>query len=267
MSSPHYTHDFLLNIGGINIGVYLSQDPHQDYYWQDFFPNRLKAFLIDKRSDLHPRFKIIFTGPRTDFRKPGHRRLPQKVNLPRIKGRRLIFSNLLHPNLLLLSLYPLLERELGRHQILFLHASGVAIGNRALLFCGDSGAGKSTLLAQRPPQSVILGEDRVLISLTEGKVLAYASPFNDKAVIEASPSPGIPVSGIVFINKRDPAKLEKIRPTDAVTLILNQLLSGSYNQAANRLLLAAATILSHQTYLLSYSQGEKVSHLLKKLVK
>lgn len=267
MSSPHYTHDFLLNIGGINIGVYLGKNLQHDYFWREFFSTRLKSCLIDNKSDPFPVYKIIFSGPRVEFRKIDKRTVSKQINYPHIRGRTLIFNTLLHPNLLLLSIYPLIERELAKKHVLALHASGFATKDRTLLFCGDPGAGKSTALSLHPKESLVIGDDKILLRMTDDEIIAMPSPFNDKVIVDDLPPSRVSVSGVVFIKKQGPTKLMKLSPEIALPEILNQILTQPYNNKIRGLLLKTSRILSHKAYLLSYSLGEDVSSIISEIAK
>lgn len=267
MTSPHYTHDFLLNIGGINIGVYLGKNLQQDYFWRNFFSTRLKSSLIGDNPVPLPLFKIIFTGPRAEFRKIDKRTIGKQINYPQTRGHSLYFNNLLHPNLLLLNIYPLIERELAKKNILTLHASGLVLNNRAILFCGDPGSGKSSILSQRPNDSVIIGDDKIILKAKDNEALAFSSPFNDKVVVDDLPNTGVPVSGVVFIRKQSPAGITKISPPRALPLILNQLLTPPFNNDIRKMLLVVSRVLSQNTYHLSYTLGEDITPIIKGISK
>lgn len=267
MTSPHYNHDFLLNIGGINIGVYLGKDLYQNYTWREFFTNRLKSCLVDNTSDPSPAHKIVFTGPRAKLFKLDNRTTRKHIRYPQIKGRTLTFNNFLHPNLLVANLYPLIEKELAKKHLLTLHASGIVIDGCAILFSGASGSGKSTVLAKRPKESLILGDDKILLRTKNGKVMAIPSPLNDKIVVDDLPNTGVPVSGVVFIKKQSPTGITKISPPRALPLILNQLLTPPFNNDIRKMLLVVSRVLSQNTYRLSYTLGEDITPIIKEITK
>lgn len=265
MTSPHYTHDYLINIGGINIGIYLGNNLYQSKIWRDFFSTRLTSSLIDKNSDPFPSFKVVFTGPRLNLFKPDARTVGKHIQYPRIRGRVLTFNNFLHPNLLVLHLFTLIERELAKRSLLTLHASGIVIGGRAILFSGVSGSGKSTALMQRLEGSQVLGDDKILLKIQGEDVLAFPSPLNDKVVVDLPSSPGIRVSGIIFIKKQGPAEITKISPKEAFPSVLNQVLTPPYNNTVRRSLLSLAKTLSHCTYQLNYRLGENIVPLIQEI--
>lgn len=244
----------------------MGKNLQNDNNWKVFFATRLKNCLLDNNLDPRPSFKVIFSGPRAEFRKIDKRTVGQ-INYPQIRGRSLIFNNLLHPNLLLLSLHALIERELAKRGILTLHASGIVIGKQALLFCGDPGSGKSTILSYRPKDSVVIGDDKIILKINNDEVLAYSSPFNDKVIAGNIPAEGVLVSGLVFIKKQGSPSCCKIPPSESITLVLNQMLTKPYNNQIRGLLLKTAKALSYKTYLLSYTLGEDVGHILNEIVK
>lgn len=250
MTSPHYTYDFLINIAGINIGVHFEKNLQNDYYWRDLFSTRLKNCLLKNNIGLHPSHQIFLTG-----------RVRDHVCLPQVKGRTLVFSNLLHPNLLFLNLHNLIQRELAHRNILSLHASGVVTGSAAVLFSGISGSGKSTALSQKPKKSLVIGEDCVLIEIVNGRVIAHPSPFNDKLIVDRLPPSGAPISKICFIDQHGPVKITKILPIQALPLILSQLITPPYNITIRKLLMEISSILSQNAYQLNYSLGEDIHEI------
>jgi hypothetical protein len=68
---------------------------------------------------------------------------------------------------------------------LVLHAAGVVHGGRALAFAGVSGAGKSTLvrLAAGWSGAAALNDDRIILRLQEGTVMAYGTPWPGEAAV------------------------------------------------------------------------------------
>lgn len=267
MTPPHYTHDFLLNIGGINIGVYLGEGLYQNQTWREFFTKRMNSCLVANSSNPSPTHKIIFTGPRIKYFKPDSRTIGKHIQYPQIKARTLTFNNFIHPNLLIMNLYSLIEKELARRHLVTIHASGMAIDGRAILFSGISGSGKSTALTQRPKGSLVLGDDKILLKDKDNKIMALQSPLNDKVVVDNLPEDGIPVSGVIFTKKQGPVKITKVSPSEALPLILNQLLTPPYNDVVRRLLLVVAGRLSQNTYYLSYTLGENIVPIIKKVLK
>ena len=68
------------------------------------------------------------------------------------------------------------------------HASAVAFDKESLLFIGPSGVGKSTIVRLRPPSTLLLADDLVMLHFTPRGSEAWATPF----LAESPPSRGGP---------------------------------------------------------------------------
>jgi hypothetical protein len=119
---------------------------------------------------------------------------------------------------------------------LVLHASAVAVGGRAVLFCGPTGRGKSTLaLALGESGHGVLGEDGVAIDLESGRPVAFPgargirvrSSGADGArrtdlVPDPAPAepPPCPVAAVVLLGERGEAlTVEALEPARALALL------------------------------------------------
>lgn len=81
--------------------------------------------------------------------------------------------------------YPLEEVLFQHHAAakgsLVMHACGVAVGNKAFLFCGESGAGKTTmarLWCKHQQGAMVLSDDRVLLREHRGRIWAFGTPWH-----------------------------------------------------------------------------------------
>lgn len=119
---------------------------------------------------------------------------------------------------------------------LVLHASGVATGGRAVLFCGPTGRGKSTLALELGKAGHgVLGEDGVAIDLAGGEPVAYpgargirvrsldvdGSPRTD-LVPDPAPEepPPCPVAATVLLGERgEGISIEPLAPARALALL------------------------------------------------
>lgn len=77
----------------------------------------------------------------------------------------------------------LLMHYLAQDRGVILHACGIVIEERAILFLGESGAGKSTLARMWNQEKGvdILSDDRVIVRKKDGKFRAYGTPWHGEA--------------------------------------------------------------------------------------
>lgn len=106
-----------------------------------------------------------------------------------------------------------------------LHASCVVIDDKAYLFSADSGTGKSTHtglwlqhLADKNPY--ILNDDKPAIRVFDDGVYAYGTPFSGKHDI--SENKKVTVQGICFLEQSKINFIQKLEPSEAIKLFLEQ---------------------------------------------
>ncbi|HEX5375603.1 MAG TPA: hypothetical protein VFW48_05550 [Solirubrobacterales bacterium] len=119
---------------------------------------------------------------------------------------------------------------------LVLHASAVAIGDRAVLFCGPTGRGKSTLaLALGEAGHGVLSEDGIAIDLERGAPVAFpgargirvrSSDADGGRRTDLAPDPGpsepppCPVAAVVLLGERGGAlTVEPLEAARALALL------------------------------------------------
>jgi hypothetical protein len=119
---------------------------------------------------------------------------------------------------------------------LVLHASAVAVGGRAVLFCGPTGRGKSTLaLALGEAGHGVLGEDGVAVSLGREGPVAYpgargirvrglAADGARRTDLAPDPGPGepppCPVAAVVLLGERGEAlSIERLPAARGLALL------------------------------------------------
>jgi len=107
----------------------------------------------------------------------------------------------------------LMVQYLSRGHGTLLHACGIMLGGKGVLFVGHSGAGKSTMarLLRDEANISILSDDRIIVRKKEGVFWMYGTPWHGEEEF-ASPE-GYPLDKIYFIKH---AQSNEIRGTNAI---------------------------------------------------
>ena len=123
--------------------------------------------------------------------------------------------------------YPLDELLFQHHLAhaggLVLHACGVAIGGRAVLFCGRSGAGKTTLarLFRRVlPAATVLSDDRIVVRRRGRSWRAFGTPWHGSGRFATAGS--APVAAVAFLEQSRGTRLLPIPVANAAVRLLAQ---------------------------------------------
>jgi hypothetical protein len=109
---------------------------------------------------------------------------------------------------------------LARGYGLLLHACGVKVGEKGLLFAGTGGAGKSTmagLWAGRAEVS-ILGDDHIIVREREGRFWMYGTPWPGQGGV-FSPE-AAPLERIFVLQHAEENRLLPLSPRDAASRLL-----------------------------------------------
>lgn len=106
-----------------------------------------------------------------------------------------------------------------------LHASAVALENRALLFSGPCGAGKSThagLWQQYfgPDRAVIINDDKPALRLINSTFYIYGTPWSGKTSLNVNIR--VPLEAIVFLKQAEENHIRRLDNKEAVKLIIYQ---------------------------------------------
>jgi hypothetical protein len=94
----------------------------------------------------------------------------------------------------------LFQHRFAREGSMEVHACGIVVNGRAVLFCGHSGAGKTTmakLWRRHRPEDLILSDDRVIVRPGKGGLWAYGTPWHGEGCF-GSPE-GRPVGAVFFL--------------------------------------------------------------------
>jgi MoaA/NifB/PqqE/SkfB family radical SAM enzyme len=112
-------------------------------------------------------------------------------------------------NLHALTLFPsdqiLLARAFADRQACFIHAAGMEIGGKGLLFVGHSGAGKTTAAMMLRTQGVVLCDDRIVVRRwPDGLRIHGTWSHGDLADVSAGSAP---LAAILFLEKANANRL------------------------------------------------------------
>lgn len=117
-----------------------------------------------------------------------------------------------------LALYRKIVTEALKSDVLLIHGSAVAVDGKAYIFTAESGTGKSThtrlwreLLGEK---AVMINDDKPLIRVKDGKVIAYGSAWNGKHKLGNNVSAEL--SAICILKRGDTNKIRKIDDVKSV---------------------------------------------------
>ena len=127
-------------------------------------------------------------------------------------------------NLHSLTMFPsdqiLLARMLADREACFLHASGIVMNGKGLLFVGHSGAGKTTVATMLREQGKVLCDDRIIVrSWPEGLRIHGTWSHGDLAEISADDAP---LSAIFFLEKAATNRLIPVTKRREIAQLLVQ---------------------------------------------
>jgi len=110
----------------------------------------------------------------------------------------------------------LFQHRLAREGALEVHACGLVIGGRALLFSGQSGAGKSTTarLWRRARAGVrVLSDDRIVLRERRGRFWAFGTPWHGDGMLAAPQAR--PLRALFFLRHARRHELRPLAPAEA----------------------------------------------------
>lgn len=123
-----------------------------------------------------------------------------------------------------LAVYRKICEHLISDNIVLFHASALAVDGKAYLFTAPSGTGKSThtrlwreCLGERV---TMINDDKPLLEIAENRVTVFGTPYAGKERIQTNTS--APVAGIIFLHQAKENTIERIDPSKAYPLLLNQ---------------------------------------------
>jgi hypothetical protein len=120
--------------------------------------------------------------------------------------------------------------RLSRGRGVLVHACGLAIGGRGLLFLGTSGAGKSTTagLWKERGGVTILSDDRIVIRTEGDGYRIYGTPWHGEAGWEAPTS--APLAAVFILEQAPRNRVEEIAPAAAVAQMMVRAFPAMWDQ-------------------------------------
>jgi hypothetical protein len=123
--------------------------------------------------------------------------------------------------------YKLLE-----HSGFCLHASAVAMDNKAVLFSAPCGTGKSThagLWQQYfgKDKAVIINDDRPALRLIGDEICVYGTPWSGKTNLNANMK--VPLQAVVFLKQAKENHIERLTNKEATKLLIFQSIRPDYD--------------------------------------
>jgi hypothetical protein len=123
-----------------------------------------------------------------------------------------------------LAVYRKICTEMLDFGIVLFHGSAVAVDGEGYLFTAKSGTGKSThtwlwreLLGER---AVMINDDKPLLEITDGGIVAHGTPWNGKHRIGSNIS--VPLKAICILERGAENRIERIGRREAYHTLLQQ---------------------------------------------
>jgi hypothetical protein len=110
----------------------------------------------------------------------------------------------------------LIMHKLSRGTGLLVHAAGIDINGKGLVFPGKSGAGKSTLSRQLIQKYgfKLFSDDRMIIRRVDRNYFTYGTPWPGE--LGVAQNKGTPLDAVLFINHGTTNRIDRIKPNDAL---------------------------------------------------
>lgn len=140
-----------------------------------------------------------------------------------------------------------------------LHSSAVAYDGNAYLFSADPGVGKSTHTkfwqeCFGEDKAVIINDDKPAVREFDGVFCASGTPFSGKYDISADVT--VPVKAVCFIHRSDECEIRRLEPSEALGLIIRQIINPDEEEALDTLFKTLDRFLAKVPV---YSLGVKLS--------
>lgn len=151
-----------------------------------------------------------------------------------------------------------------------LHASAVAMDNRAYLFSAKSGTGKSTHTSlwqevYGAERAIIINDDKPAIRLLKDDFYVYGTPWSGKT--NKNINTKVPLGAIIFIERSEENWIKKIDTKQALNLILNQTIRPQQVEKIDKLLILLDKLLKViPIYKLGCNISEEAVRLVKETI-
>lgn len=134
--------------------------------------------------------------------------------------------------------------ELLRHGGMMLHSSCVEKDGFAYLFSARSGTGKSThthLWLKNLTGTRIINDDKPALILENGRWYACGTPFSGKT--DENVNTRVPVRAIIFLHRSETNEVKRLKPIQAIGLLVEQTIKPSDRTLAEAMLTLADKLL------------------------
>lgn len=105
----------------------------------------------------------------------------------------------------------ILQMYLAKNNGFILHASGVIIKRKSVLFCGKPGAGKSTAMRLARSKYAPLADDSIIIRRERDIFLSHQTPFIETNFWEKKRLAPLPIGAVFFLKKSKKYAVEEIK--------------------------------------------------------
>ncbi|MBI2440285.1 MAG: radical SAM protein [Lentisphaerae bacterium] len=173
------------------------------------------------------------------------------------------------PHINALTLFPtdqiLLARVLADRRACYLHAAGMILAGKGLLFAGHAGAGKSTLVTKLRAEGELLGDDRMIVRGWPEGFRIHGTWSNGRVPIVSAAS--APLSAIMFLEQARTTALTRIaEPKEIVRrllfLVIRPLVTADWWEKI--MVLAEKIVRTVPVYRLQSDKSDKVIELLQR---
>ena len=124
-----------------------------------------------------------------------------------------------------LAVYRKIADEMPKRNVILFHGSVIAVDGQGYLFTAISGTGKSThtrlwreYFGER---AQMINDDKPLIRIEEGRVLAYGTPWDGKHHLSTNTS--VPLKAICFLDRGEKNEIHKVDPIEKYPNLVQQI--------------------------------------------
>jgi hypothetical protein len=152
--------------------------------------------------------------------------------------------------------------RLVRNQAGVVHASGIRIGKRALIFCAASDTGKTTIARLwKEAGGIMLNDDRMVLRRVGDRVLAEASPWHGE--VPDLQTGMVPLAGILHLRQASENRLTGLKPAEATVRLLGVSIAPHYSREAMECLLETWTAITDKvpSYELAFTPDHRAVEL------